>query len=88
MTDPTMEITNQSSPNDYAEYVFVEENSLNFYDVEITDPKGSGLGAEIKLDGLPMRGVISYGVEVGTGTPTKVTVTFYAHSINRKDRSA
>jgi hypothetical protein len=56
----------------------------NWHDVIVLAPgPGSGMGAVILIDGVPVRGVVNYKVEVGTLEPILVTVSFNANSVNR-----
>jgi hypothetical protein len=55
----------------------------NWHDVIVLAPgPGSGMGAVVMIDGVPVRGVVNYKVEVGTLEPILVTVSFHANSIN------
>ncbi len=83
--DRPVDVTALDSPGGYVEYS--AGTPARFYRVGIADPDGNGVGARIELDGVPLRGVLSYRVDVGTRRPTRVTVEFYAASVEAIPRA-
>jgi hypothetical protein len=82
MTPQIVDQTTTDSPGGYVEYGKVTERRSDRYDVTVRAPAPTGIGAEIRLNGVPMKGVLSYSVDVGLREPTRVHVTFLANSVN------
>lgn len=77
-----VDVTNQGSVGGFREYIHEAGQAPDFYDVIAIAPNPTGVTGSISLDGVPMRGVVRWSAEVDVHEANKVTVTFYARSIN------
>ena len=81
MSKDFVDITHAGSPGGFREFTGAQWG----YHVRVKDPEGTGMGAEIWLDGQQVQHVKRYVVDVGLNRATEVTITVLAESVNREE---
>ena len=76
-----MDVTDLS--DEHKRYI-KQTDTPDWYAVEVYSNRPVGTDGGILLDGVEMKGVTRWTVEAGVGGVNKVTVTFYAKSVNRR----